>query len=59
MRQFMIPILNTALLQREILTDTVVPLHAVTAIGVTAAIAVLMLVVATRLFSNEAVLFRT
>jgi len=59
MRQFMIPILNTALLQREILTDTVVPLHAMTAIGVTAAIAALMLVVATRLFSNEAVLFRT
>ena len=59
LRQFFIPILNTALLQREILTDTVNTLHAVTALGVTAAIAAIMLVVAVRLFSNEAVLFRT
>jgi len=58
-RLFFIPILNTALLQREILTDTVNTLHAVTAIGVTTAIAALMLVIAVRLFSNESVLFRT
>ena len=57
--RFFIPILNTALLQREILTDTVNSMHAVTAIGVTTGIAVLMLIIATRLFSNEAVLFRT
>ena len=59
LRQFFIPILNTALLQREILTDTVNTLHAITALGVTTAIAALMLVVAVRLFSNETVLFRT
>jgi sodium transport system permease protein len=57
--RFTIPILNTALLQREILTDTVVPLHAVVALGTSAAMAALMLVVAVRLFSNESVLFRT
>lgn len=57
--RFFIPILNTALLQREILTGTVQALHAVTAIGVTAAAAAVMLVIAVRLFSNEAVLFRT
>ena len=57
--RFFIPILNTALLQREILTDTVNSMHAMTAIGVTTGLAVLMLVVATRLFSNESVLFRT
>jgi sodium transport system permease protein len=56
---FSIPILNTALLQREILTDSVNTLHAATAIGVTTAVAALMLVVAVRLFSNESVLFRT
>jgi sodium transport system permease protein len=57
--RFFIPILNTALLQREILTDTVNSLHAATAIGTTCVLAVLMLVIAVRLFSNEAVLFRT
>ena len=58
-QRFMIPILNTALLQREILTDTVVPAHAAMTLGVSAALAAIMLVVATRLFSNESVLFRT
>jgi len=57
--RFAIPILNTALLQREILTDTVVPIHALVAIGMSAAMAAVMLLVATRLFSNESVLFRT
>lgn len=57
--RFTIPILNTALLQREILTDTVVPLHAVVALGMSAAMAAVMLVIAVRLFSNESVLFRT
>jgi sodium transport system permease protein len=58
-QRFMIPILNTALLQREILTDTVVPAHAMVALGTSAAMAAVMLVIATRLFSNESVLFRT
>ncbi|TMQ52767.1 MAG: ABC transporter permease [Candidatus Eisenbacteria bacterium] len=57
--RFEVPILNTALLQREILTDTVVPIHAIVAIGMSAAMAAVMLVIATRLFSNESVLFRT
>jgi sodium transport system permease protein len=57
--RFTIPILNTALLQREILTDTVVPLHAGVTLGTSALMAAVMLVVATRLFSNESVLFRT
>lgn len=57
--RFFIPVLNTALLQREILTDTVSSLHAATAIGTTCALAVLMLAIAVRLFSNESVLFRT
>jgi sodium transport system permease protein len=57
--RFFIPILNTALLQREILTDTVNSMHAVTAIGTTCVLAAVMLVVAVRLFSNESVLFRT
>jgi sodium transport system permease protein len=57
--RFFIPILNTALLQREILTDTVNPLHAVTAVGTSALVAAIMLVIAVRLFSNESVLFRT
>jgi sodium transport system permease protein len=57
--RFFIPILNTALLQREILTDTVNSVHAFTAIGTTCALAAVMLVVAVRLFSNESVLFRT
>jgi sodium transport system permease protein len=57
--RFFIPILNTALLQREILTDTVNSVHAFTAIGTTCALAAIMLVVAVRLFSNESVLFRT
>lgn len=57
--RFFIPILNTALLQREILTDTVNSMHAFTAIGTSCALAGLMLFVAVRLFSNEAVLFRT
>lgn len=56
--RFFIPVLNTALLQREILTDTVNSMHAVTAIGTTCALAAIMLVVAVRLFSNESVLFR-
>lgn len=59
LQRFMIPILNTALLQREILTDTVIPAHAVIALGTSAAMAAIMLVIATRLFSNESVLFRT
>ena len=59
MQRFMIPILNTALLQREILTDTVVPMHAMVTLGMSAAMAAIMLVIATRLFSNESVLFRT
>ena len=57
--RFFIPILNTALLQREILTDSVQILHALAAVGVTSAAAALMVVIAIRLFSNEAVLFRT
>jgi sodium transport system permease protein len=57
--RFFIPVLNTALLQREILTDTVNSLHAVTAIGTSCALAAIMLFVAVRLFSNESVLFRT
>jgi sodium transport system permease protein len=57
--RFMIPILNTALLQREILTDTVQAQHALAAIGVTGIAAVVMLGLAVRLFSNESVLFRT
>lgn len=57
--RFFIPVLNTALLQREILTDTVNTMHAVTAIGTSCALAGLMLVIAVRLFSNESVLFRT
>jgi sodium transport system permease protein len=59
LQRFTIPILNTALLQREILTNTVVPMHAVVALGTSTAMAALMLVIATRLFSNESVLFRT
>ena len=57
-QRFFIPVLNTALLQREILTDTVNSMHAFTAIGTTCALAAIMLVVAVRLFSNEGVLFR-
>ena len=57
--RFFIPILNTALLQREILTDAVNSMHAFTAIGTSCALAAIMLVVAVRLFSNESVLFRT
>jgi sodium transport system permease protein len=57
--RFFIPILNTALLQREILTDTVNSLHAVTAIGTSCAVAAIMLTIAVRLFSNESVMFRT
>ena len=48
-----------ALLQREILTDTVVPMHAAVALGTSAVVAAIMFVIATRLFSNESVLFRT
>jgi sodium transport system permease protein len=59
LQRFAIPILNTALLQREILTDTVVPMHALVTLGMSAAMAAIMLVIATRLFSNESVLFRT
>jgi sodium transport system permease protein len=59
LQQFTIPILNTALLQREILTNTVVPVHAVVTLATSTAIAAIMLVIATRLFSNESVLFRT
>jgi sodium transport system permease protein len=59
LQRFTIPILNTALLQREILTDTVIPMHAAVALGTSAAMAAIMLVIATRLFSNESVLFRT
>jgi sodium transport system permease protein len=56
--RFLIPILNTALFQREILTGTVNSLHAVTALGTTCVLAAVMLFVAVRLFSNESVLFR-
>jgi sodium transport system permease protein len=59
MSRFFIPILNTALLQREILTNTVQPMHAMIAVGVTTAAALFMVTIAIRLFSNEAVLFRT
>lgn len=59
MKQFFIPILNTALLQREILTDTVQASHAFAAIGSSSLLAALMIVIAVRLFSNEQVLFRT
>jgi sodium transport system permease protein len=59
LQRFTIPILNTALFQREILTDTVVPLHAAVTLGTSVLIAAVMLVIATRLFSNESVLFRT
>ena len=57
--RFVIPILNTALLQREILTDTVVPMHAVVALATSTLMAGVMIVIAIRLFSNESVLFRT
>jgi sodium transport system permease protein len=57
--RFFIPVLNTALLQREILTDTVNSMHALTAIGTSCALAGIMLLIAVRLFSNENVLFRT
>jgi len=59
MKNFFIPILNTALLQREILTDTVQASHAFAAIGSSSLLAAVMIVVAIRLFSNEQVLFRT
>jgi sodium transport system permease protein len=59
LQRFFIPILNTALLQREILTNAVVPVHALAAIGTSVAAAALMLGIAMRLFSNESVLFRT
>ncbi len=59
LERFYIPILNTALLQREILLHAVVPLHVFVAIGTSAAAAALMLFIAMRLFSNESVLFRT
>jgi len=59
MKHFFIPILNTALLQREILTDTVQASHAFAAIGSSSLLAAVMIVVAIRLFSNEQVLFRT
>lgn len=59
MKQFFIPILNTALLQREILTETVQASHAFAAIGSSSLLAALMIVIAIRLFSNEQVLFRT
>jgi sodium transport system permease protein len=59
LERFFIPILNTALLQREILTDSVQLLHALAAVGVTSAAALVMVIIAIRLFSNEAVLFRT
>jgi sodium transport system permease protein len=59
MSRFFIPLLNTALLQREILTNSVQVLHAVAAVGVTTAAAAIMLTIAVRLFSNESVLFRT
>jgi sodium transport system permease protein len=58
-KQFFIPILNTALLQREILTDTVQAAHAIAAIGSSSLLAALMVLIAVRLFSNEQVLFRT
>jgi sodium transport system permease protein len=59
MKNFLIPILSTALLQREILTDTVQAAHAFAAIGSSSLLAAIMIVVAVRLFSNEQVLFRT
>jgi len=59
MSRFYIPFLNTALLQREILTNSVQLLHAVAAVGVTTAAAAVMLTIAVRLFSNESILFRT
>jgi len=59
LQRFFIPILNTALLQREILTNAVVPLHALAAIGTSVLAAAVMLGIAMRLFSNESVLFRT
>ncbi len=59
LKQFFVPILNTALLQREILTDTVQASHAFAAIGSSSLLAALMIVIAVRLFSNEQVLFRT
>ena len=59
LKNFFIPILNTALLQREILTGTVQAAHAMAALGVTTGAALFMLVIAVRLFSNEGVLFRT
>jgi sodium transport system permease protein len=59
LHQFFVPVLNTALLQREILTETVSTLHVVTAVGASSLVAAIMLVIAVRLFSNEGVLFRT
>jgi len=59
MKNFFIPILNTALLQREILTDSVQAMHAFAAIGSSSLLAGVMIVIAIRLFSNEQVLFRT
>jgi sodium transport system permease protein len=57
--RFFIPILNTALVQREILMGNVQTHHVLIAVGVTAAAALVMLGMAVRLFSNEEVLFRT
>jgi sodium transport system permease protein len=57
--RFFVPILNTALVQREILMENVQMPHVLLAVGVTAAAALAMLVIAVRLFSNEEVLFRT
>jgi sodium transport system permease protein len=59
LKQFFIPILGPALLQREILMHTVDPLHAAAAIGASVVAAAVMLGIAMRLFSNESVLFRT
>jgi sodium transport system permease protein len=59
MSRFYIPILNTALVQREILMENVQMIHVLTAVGVTAAAAAVMMFIAVRLFSNEEVLFRT
>lgn len=59
LQNFFIPILNTALLQREILTGAVQSAHAFAAVGSSSLLAAVMMVIAVRLFSNEQVLFRS
>jgi sodium transport system permease protein len=57
-RSFAIPILGTALAQREILLGDATAAHIATAVVSSMVLAVLAIVVAVRLFGNEKVMFR-